>query len=381
MKTTLANLYVKGTLCQNRKEGEYEPCGKCDSCLAEEPINVTSYRVTEASAFKDIVGDLIAMTKSSPVLTNIEEVRDDQLRRFILLDEVQNCSRASLGAFLDSLEFSHAKVTIILISMDLNKMDPIVRDAVESRCVELGLESLSNNAIAERLMEGTEELSKESANLLGYLAKGNMRKAWGITEFFLTQMPAIDITPNIIFKQKFSGLTKNVFNELIQSLQNNTWKNSCRIIKKFAAAEVHAVDMFIRTLLEEELTLDGIKLVSALSTWYQCLYKAPIESAFLPFQGRILLQADIPTTTFRGITAAAEYENVEQVDVITKPVVNTLKMKSTPEALNNMKKNLADQLSSISGTKVKKEKVYTFLSITSWRQVIDLYVTSNTEPV
>ena len=390
-KTSLAELYVRGTLCENRKEDEFEPCGHCDSCLAEDPINVTSYRVTEASAFKEIVGDLIAMTKSSPVLSTAGETRDDQLRRFIVIDEVQNASRASIGPFLDSLEFAHSKVTIILISMDLSKMDPIVRDAVESRCVELSLESLSNDAIALNLMDLTPDLGRDPANLIAYLSKGNMRKAWGLLEFFLTQMEAADITSDVVYKQKFGGLTKKVFADLVESLQNNTWENTRGIIRKFAAAEQRAVDLLIRGLVEMDLTYDGIKLVSSLSTWYQCLYKAPLESAFLPFQGRVLLQKDEVRETNAVYSLTAEGQEMvdalfdsvgASVDAIVEPVLNTVKkVESTPEALSNMKQDLASQLSSISGTQVKKEKVYPFLTATTWRQLIDLYVKPNPEPV
>src|SRR4030043_357285 len=32
-KTTIARILAKAVNCQNRKEGESEPCGRCSSCL------------------------------------------------------------------------------------------------------------------------------------------------------------------------------------------------------------------------------------------------------------------------------------------------------------------------------------------------------------
>ena len=32
-KTTIARLFAKAVNCQNRKEGDFEPCNKCSSCL------------------------------------------------------------------------------------------------------------------------------------------------------------------------------------------------------------------------------------------------------------------------------------------------------------------------------------------------------------
>ena len=353
-KTTLASLYVKGTLCLNRQEGEYEPCGECSNCTAKEPYNVTTYRVTEASAFKDVVGDLISLTKAAPIVTE-DEIRDDQLRRFIIIDEVQNASRASIGPFLDSLEFSHDKLTIILISMDLTKMDPIVRNAVESRCVELSLDSLSVEDISNKLCNSVTNIKKDCADLIAYLAKGNMRKAWSLIEFFTTQMPIEDLTTDIIYKQKFGGMSRTLFNQVINSLQNSTWANTRSLLKKFSAAEELAVDMFIRTLIAKDLSIDGIQLVSSLSTWYQCMYKAPLESAFLPYQGRLL------------------------IDIVEKKQEITMDNK-------NIEMNITQQLAGITGKSIHIEEnklthVYNFFKVKSWNDLIKYYAKNNTDSV
>lgn len=361
MKTTLASLYVKATLCEKREEGSFEPCNDCESCDRlnnpnRKHPNVTEYRVTEASVFKDAVGDLIEVSKAAPILT--DDLREDQLHRFIVIDEVQNASRQSIGPFLDSLEFSHPRVTIILISMDLSKMDPIVKDAIESRCIELSLQSISDRQIADNLIALYPSLAEGVAELVAYIAKGNMRKAWSTLEFFLTQYAPEELNTNIIYEQKFGGLSDVVRAELIDSIENRVWDETKSIINKFAAAEMMAVDMLLRDLTERELSIDGIKLVSALSNWYQCTYKAPLASMFMMFQGKSILKKDV---------------------ILEVPHQTVKAVKSTPDDMFKMSKNLEEQLFGISGKKVKLTSAedYPYLTFKTWREYMDYYAKDN----
>ena len=363
-KTTLAKIYVKATLCENRLEGEFEPCNKCESCKKIDSENrnhpnITEHRVTEASAFKEIVSDLIDITKAAPVLTT-EEVRDDQRRRFIVIDEVQNASRQSIGPFLDSLEFSHDKVTIILISMDLSKMDPVVKDAVESRCIELNLQSLSEKQITDNIINYYPSIAEKVAELISYLSHGNMRKAWSDLEFFLAQYSVEELTDTIVYNQKFGGLTDFLREELIHNLEDGTWEGTKSIINKFCASEMRAVDLFLKDMLDRTLTYDGIKLVSQLSNWYQCIYKAPLAAMFLPFQGRILVKKDTK-------------------DAIVKETFKTVKsVQSSTEDINKMKDSLTSQLANITGKSVQvSKKGLEFLTFKTWRQYLDYYAEDN----
>lgn len=108
-KTTLAKLYAKATLCLNRKQGEHEPCGKCTNCIANEPENIFEYTVKEASDFKSAIGSIVTLTKSQPVLSDLDnDLREDQFRRFIILDEIQNCLKGD---------------TLILTNVGLKRID------------------------------------------------------------------------------------------------------------------------------------------------------------------------------------------------------------------------------------------------------------------
>lgn len=372
-KTTLANLYARATLCENRLESEYNPCGECDSCKKElgkdSHPNVTLYRITEASVFKEAVSDLISISKQAPALTH-DNIREDNHRRIIIIDELQNATRQSISPFLDSLEFAHDKVTIVLISMDLDKLDHIVRDAVESRCIELQLDKLMQSAIKERLSETVVGLSHDAADSIAYLSSGNMRKAWKLVEYFQVQMATKSITSEIIAEQKLGGLTPEKIDEIVDSLQNKSWQDTKSLLNSIMQDEQRAVDYFLREIVDKDLAPKGIELVSALSVWLQCDYKSPILGIFTQYQGRTLLTKDVIVVprVSPGTKPASEIMLTESEDTL-----KTINQKSTRPISMSIK----DQLSNITGEAVQVEDNYPFLRFRKWSEFLEYYVDNN----
>lgn len=372
-KTTLANLYARATLCERRAEGEYNPCGECDSCKKElgkdSHPNVTLYRITEASVFKEAVSDLISISKQAPALTH-DNIREDNHRRIIIIDELQNATRQSISPFLDSLEFAHDKVTIVLISMDLDKLDHIVRDAVESRCIELQLDKLAQSAIKERLAETVVGLSHDAADSIAYLSSGNMRKAWKLVEYFQVQMPTKEITAQIIAEQKLGGLTPEKIDEIIDSLQNKSWQDTKSLLNSIMQDEQRAVDYFLREIVDRDLSEKGIELVSALSVWLQCDYKSPILGIFTQYQGRILLAKDVIVVprVSPGSKPASEIMLIEPEDT-----PKTISLKD----IRPVGMSIKDQLSNITGKTVKVDDKYPFLRFRKWSEFLNYYADNN----
>lgn len=359
-KSTAAFLYAKATLCENRLEGEYEPCNKCDSCLT--PINnmthpnITYYRITEASTFKEAVSDLITISKTSPVLTH-SNIREDNYKRFIILDELQNASKQSISPFLDSLEFAAKDVTIILISMDLDSMDVIVKDAIESRCIELNLSSLSENLITNKLINTYPELSNKAAKLIAYLSNGNIRQAWSTLEFFNTQISIEEITSDYIAEQKLNNLTQANIELIIDSIQYTCWQDSLSLINKYISDSPSCVDYFIKYLLNKNLDLKGIELISSLSFWLQCNYKSPLAALFLPFQNTRLIK---------------ETENINTKSSSIKTIYSTEKI------LTNTAQDIQNQLTKIIGSSVSlNNNIPAFLQFKKWSQFITNYADNN----
>ena len=362
-KTSLAHLYVKATLCENREENTYEPCGECASCKLdiekESHPNITYYRITEASVFKEAVGDLINISKSRPTIVN-NNLRADNQRRFIIIDELQLCTRQSISPFLDSLEFASPSTTVILISMDLCRLDSTVLEAIESRCIELSLDKLSTEIIAERLQEKYNDLHPSSAYLIAYLAKGNMRKAWSYLEFFATQLPIIEITEEFISNQKIGGLSGELYNKIIDSLESKTWEYTTKLINKISGNNEQVLDYFLDQLICEDLTIKGIELLSNCSFWLQTKYKIPLLALFKPFQGCNLKQYDKSDTISPKVTTGIE------------------SIKSSPQELKKTTISIENQLMNITGKQVYIEnKVYPSLSFCKWSEFIKYYDNNN----
>jgi DNA polymerase III gamma/tau subunit len=361
-KTSAAFLYAKATLCENRLERDYEPCNKCDSCLTKidnmNHPNITYYRITEASTFREAVNDLITITKAKPAITH-DNNRDDNNRRFIIIDEIQSASKQSISPFLDSLEFAADNVTIILISMDLNSMDMIVKDAIESRCIELTLDSLDENLISNKLTEVYNNLDKEAADLIAYLSKGNIRQAWSLLEYFITQIDVELLTTSFIAEMKLNSLSYRTFGDIVDSIENKDWDNTKSLINTYLKDSPPAVDYFLRCLLKNDLDLKGIELVSSLSFWLQSNYKIPLIAVFRSYQNHKIIK--------------------QQETISSAPKVVVQSVYSSAEQLNKTSKDIGDQLSRIMGAPVHAAniKAPAFLKLNTWQDLINNYVSSN----
>lgn len=112
-----------------------------------------------------------------------------------------------------------------------------------------------------------------------------------------------------------------------------------------------AVELLIKKLVEEELTEDGIELVSVLSGWLQSNYKAPIEAVFLPYQGRILREID---------------KSSEPVQLL--PVTSNAILNSATAAVGS-------ELNRIFGNDIKVEEApdYSFVTFKTWKEYVDKF--------
>ena len=373
-KTTLAQLYTKATLCENREEHSSEACGHCHVCKTGEHPNIEYYRITEASSFKDVVSDLISISKSAPAVMT-DSIRGDNHRRFIIIDEVQNATRQSLSPFLDSLEFASDTTTVILISMDLDKLDAIVRDAIESRCIELSLDTISYTAIADKIFSKHPSCEYEALILIAKLARGNMRKAWSIYEYFAAQVAEEEITSDLVYKLKFGGLNEKTREGFYSSLSNKDWSNTKRIIKDFSsnANQETIVKTILEDLVTKDLTEEGIELLSALSIWLQSSYKIPIEAVFIKFQNKCLeYDPDLP-----NLDMSEDAIDESLIPVIQKgPPKHSLPLEATPKAIRESSNNVLDQMKAITGKQVvvKSEvPLPEWFKVNSWKELLTWY--------
>lgn len=139
-KTTLARILAKAVNCQKRKEGDSEPCDKCQSCEA-----ISSGRSL----------DLIEIdAASNRRIDDIREVRDkvpygtaNSKYKVVIVDEVHMLTTEAFNALLKTLEEPPAHVIFILATTEVHKLP----DTIVSRCQRFDFRRLSQADLVARL--------------------------------------------------------------------------------------------------------------------------------------------------------------------------------------------------------------------------------------
>ena len=178
-KTTIARLLAKAVNCQNRKNGEFEPCNKCSSCLEIMEnrsmdlieIDAASHRgVDEVRELRDGIG--FVPTKSK--------------YKVFIIDESHQLTKEASNALLKTLEEPPAHAIFILATTEIHKMIP----TIISRCQRFDFRKLTIPEIIKRLeiIAKKEEVKVEKAalELIAIAASGSIRDAESLLDQALT---------------------------------------------------------------------------------------------------------------------------------------------------------------------------------------------------
>ncbi len=172
-KTTIARLLAKSLNCQNRKEGESEPCNKCSSCLEMLEnrfldlieIDAASHRgIDEMRELRD--GIKFAPTKSK--------------YKIFIIDESHQLTKEAANALLKTLEEPPSHAIFILATTEIHKMIP----TIISRCQRFDFRKLTLAEIVKKLefvskKEGI-KIEKPALELIALNAAGSVRDAESI---------------------------------------------------------------------------------------------------------------------------------------------------------------------------------------------------------
>lgn len=146
-KTTLARLLAKAINCQNRKDGDYEPCGTCSSC-------------TEISTSHNI--DVIEVDAASH--TGVDNVRENIIEnaqfkptrskyKVFIIDEVHMLSTSAFNALLKTLEEPPAHAIFILATTEPQKIPA----TIISRCQRFNFKKINFDSLTARLQKIADE--------------------------------------------------------------------------------------------------------------------------------------------------------------------------------------------------------------------------------
>ena len=178
-KTTMARLFAKSLNCQNRKNGEFEPCNKCSSCLEIMQGNEMDLLEIDAASHRGIddIRELRDGIKFTPTKSKY---------RVFIIDECHQLSKEAANALLKTLEEPPGHAVFILATTEIHKMIP----TIISRCQRFDFRKLTVPEIIKRLEIVSEKekvkIEKPALELIALNSGGSIRDAESLLDQVLT---------------------------------------------------------------------------------------------------------------------------------------------------------------------------------------------------
>ncbi|HRP84364.1 MAG TPA: DNA polymerase III subunit gamma/tau [Saprospiraceae bacterium] len=171
-KTTCARILAKALNCTGRT-GDYEPCGKCESCISFD----------DNASFSIFELDAASNNSVEHIRSLVEQVRIPPLAgkyKIFIIDEVHMLTTAAFNAFLKTLEEPPPYAVFILATTEKHKILPTIL----SRCQIFDFRRIQVFDIVKQLsLVATEEniiAEEEALHLIATKADGAMRDALSI---------------------------------------------------------------------------------------------------------------------------------------------------------------------------------------------------------
>ncbi len=169
-KTTIARLLAKAANCRNRKEGQFEPCNKCSSCLEIREGKSTDLIEIDAASHRgvDEIRELREGIKFSPA---------KEKYKVFILDESHQLTKEAVKALLKILEEPPSHAIFIMATTEIHKMIP----TIISRCQRFDFKKLTFEEIIKRLerisqKEGV-KIDKSALEMIALNSSGSIRDA------------------------------------------------------------------------------------------------------------------------------------------------------------------------------------------------------------
>ena len=174
-KTTVARLMAKALNCLNRKEGEYEPCNRCESC--QEINNGNAIDLIEIDAASNRGIDEIRSLKEGIGFLPVKSKY-----KVFIIDEAHQLTKEASNALLKTLEEPPSHAVFVLATTEPQKMIP----TITSRCQRFFFRRLSVPEITkklERILKAEKiDFDATALLLIARQAQGSIRDAESILE-------------------------------------------------------------------------------------------------------------------------------------------------------------------------------------------------------
>jgi len=230
-KTTMARVLAKSVNCLNRKDNEFEPCGKCDNCL-----DITSGRHL----------DVIEIDAASN--TGVDNVRENIISfsrlvpnkakyKVFIIDEVHMLSPSAFNALLKIIEEPPAYVMFILCTTEIHK----VPQTIISRCERFDFKRIGVSEIVSKLRfiatKEKREIDDEVLEAVARRSGGHLRDAESLLgQVFALNAKKIGLKEAELLMPHYNN---NEVIELLNYLANKDTVSALTIVNRLADAGVN----------------------------------------------------------------------------------------------------------------------------------------------
>ncbi|MBO7454114.1 MAG: DNA polymerase III subunit gamma/tau [Alphaproteobacteria bacterium] len=177
-KTTLARILAKTLRCENRQPNEYEPCGKCESCLnfsKDSQIDVIEIDAASNTGVDD-VREIIESCRYKPTTGKY---------KIFIIDEVHMLSKSAFNALLKTLEEPPEHVKFLMATTEIFK----IPETILSRVLRFDLKNVDSVLISQYLSTvcNRENISvgADALSLVARFADGSIRDSLSILDQIL----------------------------------------------------------------------------------------------------------------------------------------------------------------------------------------------------
>ena len=142
-KTTLARVLAKAVNCETKKDGAFEPCGHCPSCLsitAGRNLDVVEIDAASNTGVDNVRENIIAFSRLAPSTAKC---------KVFIIDEVHMLSLSAFNALLKIIEEPPTYVIFILCTTEIQK----VPGTIISRCERFDFKKISVKETVKKLTQ------------------------------------------------------------------------------------------------------------------------------------------------------------------------------------------------------------------------------------
>lgn len=253
-KTTVARLLAKSLNCENRKEGTYEPCNKCNSCLEINENRSLDLIEIDAASNRGI-DDIRALKE------NIKFPPVKSRFKIFIIDEAHQLTAEAFNALLKTLEEPPPYIIFILATTEPDKLPPTILSRVERYDFKrLNLDDIIQKLEKISKVEGI-DIDKESLRLIALYSEGGLRDA----ESLLGQIALV--TDKKITKEDVESIIGAVnfekLKKFVDLLQKKDKVRAIEFVNKLYE-DGYDLEIFTREIIEYLRKLLLLKISSSL---------------------------------------------------------------------------------------------------------------------